>query len=222
MTIEKLEKLKSEFETEVWIWLYEAMSLCFWEYDCGYYAYSDDSAIILDEEWFAEVVNQLKSLCLERISSRETLEAKHINWFAKVSDEKCFNPKKARYSRMYTAMKPFLDEETIKNNLSKNATICFNPYMILNYPDKNCPLVFQPSKELLEQYSFIKKIYCWASRVVLYYYIDADEYKAFRSWDIVVEPKDILELNLRYLHPFHRGAIQSNNFKLLNKWTNEL
>ncbi len=222
MKLDKLEMLKSKFETEVWISLYEAMSLCFWEYDCSYYAYNDDSAIILDEDWFTEVVNQLKSLCLERISSKETLEAKHIKCFAKVSDEKCFNPEKARCSRMYTAMKPFLDEEIIKNNLSKNATICFNPYMLLNYPDKDCPLIFQPSKELLEQYSFIKKKYSWASRVVIYYYIDADEYKAFRSGDIVVEAKDILELNLRYLHPFHRWAIQQNNFNLLINYTNEL
>ncbi len=222
MSIATLNKLKSEFETEVWISLYEWLSLCFWDYDCGYYAYSDDSAIILDEKWFTEVVNQLKLLCLERISSKETLEAKHIKWFAEVSDEKCFYPEKARYSRMYTAIKPFLDEEIIKNNLSKNATICFNPYMLLNYPDKDCPLIFQPSKELLEQYSFIKKKYSWASRVVIYYYIDADEYKAFRSGDIVVEAKDILELNLRYLHPFHRWAIQQNNFNLLINYTNEL
>lgn len=215
MTIEKLEKLKSEFETEVWVWLYEALNLWFWNYDCEYYAYNDESAIRLDEGWFTEIVNQLKTLCLERISSKETLEAKHIKCFAKVSDEKCFNPEKARYSRMYTAIKPFLDEEKIKNNLSRNATLCFNPYMILNYPDINCPLIFTPSKELLEQYRFIKKKYSWTSRVVLYYYIDMEEYKSFRSWDIVVEPADMLELNLRYLHPFHRWAIQNDNFYLL-------
>ena len=173
--------------------------------------------LVYGSEKMNEVVNQLKLLCLERVSSKETLEAKHIKWFDEVSDEKCFYPEKARYSQMYTAIKPFLDEEIIKNNLSKNATICFNPYMLLNYPDKDCPLIFQPSKELLEQYSFIKRRYSWASRVVVYYYIDADEYKAFRSGDIVVETKDILELNLRYLHPFHRGVIQQNNFNLLIK-----
>ena len=211
----ELNKLKSEFETEVWIPLYDAMELYFWKYDSGYYCYDDNSATILDE-WLVKVIQELKSLCLQKTNSKEMLEAKHIKNFAKMSDEKCLHPEKARYSSRYTELKPFLNIDLIKQHLCENPTIARNPYWILNHPDDDAVLIFQPSKRLIDQYGFIKKRYSWDSRVVVYYYVSMDELKQYRSGDIIVEPEDILELNLRYLSPYQWWLIQSSSdFSLL-------
>jgi hypothetical protein len=214
--MESLSSLKDKFKWETWIELFDAMQLYYWEYNSEYFCYDDDSASILDSEWLKRTVEDLKALCLQKNYLKNKLEMKHIQSFADISDCKCEHPERTRHSWMYTSIKPFLNEDLIRKNLCEEQAICWNPYWILNHPDSDrCLCLFKPSETLLKRYSFIKKSYSWLTRIVLYYYIDMKELREFRTWDIVVEPGDILELNLRYLHPYHWGIIQSGNFRFL-------
>ena len=217
--------MEEKFQCETWTQLFNAMQLYYWEYDTRYFCYDYDSASILDDEWLKRTVEELKKLCLEKKSTKRSLEWKHIQSFFNISEDKCKHPERTRHSWMYTCIKPFLDEDLIKRNLCEHPTICWNPYWLLNNPDSDkCLCIFKPSERLLKHYPFIKKAYSWLTRIVLCYYIDQNELKEFRIGDIIIEQSDILELNLRYLHPYHRGIIQSGDFKSLEKlpWLDQL
>lgn len=213
----ELLKLKKEFELETWVLFYDAFTQYFWKYDEKYYVYDDESAQRLDEEWLKKTVEILKKLCLTDKKTRDYLEHKHIKEFLRISDLKCRHPEWARYSAIYTAMKPFINETEIRDNLCSHPLIARNPLSIIQHPDEDCVLIFKPSKRLLQEYPFIKKKYSWTSRIVLYYYISMSEYKDFRNGDIVIEPEDIVDFNRRYYHPYVWWLIQQNNFYSLNQ-----
>jgi len=209
MNITELNQLKTEFESEVKVWLYQAMEIFFGSYNPECYCFDDSSALRIDGDALKKTINELKVLCLKRNSSREIAEAKLMEEFTQASLEKSLNPKNARGSWIYVALRPFIDEATIKENLSKNPAICRNPVSLQLRPDDNCVCVFTPSQRLVSKYSFIKKCYTWESRKLNYYYIDAKELAKYRSWDLEVQEDDIVQLNFRYLHPRARGIIQA-------------
>ena len=210
MTTTELNQLKAKFESEVGVWLYQALEIFFGCYNPECYCFDDDSALRINSDNLRKTINELKALCLQKKASKEINEAKLLEEFTQASLEKSLNPKTARGSWIYVALRPFIDEATIKENLCKNPTICWNPVCLQLCPDENCVCIFTPSQRLISKYSFIKKCYTGESRKLNYYYIDAKELSKYRSWDLEIQDSDIIQLNYRYLHPRCRGIIQAS------------
>ena len=118
----------------------------------------------LNKDLLLNTIEELKTICLNDKDYKAKLEIKHINKFNNITIEKLLGGKQPRTSELYTAIKPFLNEDLIRENLIKNPTLCWNPFVLLNqnkFPGiKECICIFTPSESLFKKYNFIHKKYC--------------------------------------------------------------
>lgn len=174
---------------------------------------SEEDVNITSDENFKMVYDYLFPLAIWKEKPRKSIDAKKINSFFDDSVLRCnWFKRRDMTGEAWLIWNAFIEEDKIRNSLLKNQAICFNPLYQINWRWNTVPLIFQPSKKLMNRLKFITADYKWTH--LKWYNADLNYMKSFEHLNI--QENDIVSIYLWMYHPYIWGIIQKEEFSLLN------
>ena len=172
---------------------------------------------ITDENSFKLVYDALLSIVKDRANRRNVIIWKRIDSYFEDSYNRCLGLKrKDTTNESYMIMENFIDEDKLRDIITKNPHKWWNPLLLCNNVEGTIPCIFQPSQSLRQKYPFIIQKY-WPNRELLWADINVELLK--KETTIYINEDDIGKFYYGLYHPYIWGLIQS---KQRNKLIHEL
>ncbi len=166
---------------------------------------------------FEQVYNSLLSIVKDKANRREAINWKRIDSYFEDSFNRCLWIKRRdTTNEHYLVMENFIDEDLLRDIITKNPHKWWNPLMLCNNIKWVIPCIFQPSLKLRQRYPFIiQKL--WPSWKLIWADIDVEQLE--KEVKIYINEDDILGFYYWLYHPYIWWLIQS---KQRNKLVHEL
>ena len=172
---------------------------------------------ITDKNSFRIVYDALLAVIKDKANRREAINWKRIDSYFEDSYNRCLWLKRRdTTSENYIIMENFIDEDKLRDIITKNPHKWWNPLLLCNDIEWTIPCIFQPSIELRRRYPFITQRF-WTAWQLVWADIDVEELK--KESTIYINEDDIGKFYYGLYHPYIWGLIQS---KQRNKLVHEM
>ena len=162
---------------------------------------------------FEQVYNSLLSIIKDKANRRESINWKRIDSYFEDSFNRCLWIKRRDTTgESYLIMQNFIDEDLLKDIITKNPHKGWNPLMLCNNVKGTIPCIFQPSLALRNRYPFIIQRKNINGKLI---WVDIDVEVLKKTPTIYINEDDIGKFNYWLYHPYVRGLIQSRQWNKL-------
>ena len=172
---------------------------------------------ITDENSFRVVYDALLAVVNDRANRREAIIWKRIDSYFEDSYNRCLWLKRRdTTNESYLIMENFIDEDKLRDIITKNPHKWWNPLLLCNGIEWTIPCIFQPSLALRNKYPFIiQKL--WPKWELIW--ADIDVWMLKKETTIYINEDDIWKFYVWLYHPYIWWLIQSKQW---NKLIHEL
>lgn len=172
---------------------------------------------VTDENSFRIVYDALLAVINDRANRREAIIWKRIDSYFEDSYNRCLWLKRRdTTSEAYLIMEQFIDEDKLRDIITKNSHKWRNPLLLCNNVEGTIPCIFQPSLQLRQRYPFIIQKYDTCRRLIG---ADIDVALLKKETSIYINEDDIKSFNYWLYHPYIWWLIQTRQ---RNKLVHEL
>lgn len=212
------EQLILKFKEETWMDFFDAVP--------RFYEYLDEKVLpfvpfteaqITDENSFRIVYDNLLAVVRDRANRREAIIWKRIDSYFNDSYNRCLWLKRRdTTNESYLIMEQFIDEDKLRDIITKNPHKWWNPLLLCNGVEWTVPCIFQPSLALRQRYPFIIQRYDCHNKLI---WVDIDVEMLKKEQAIYINEDDIKSFYYWLYHPYIRWLIQTRQW---NKLVHEL
>lgn len=206
-----MDAIIQKFNQETWIDFFEAIRR-FYEYIdedlLEFVPFSEEQLADCWEENLEKISKRLVQIINSRLHRREAIDSKKIIRFFQDTLLRCNGLRRRdTTSDAYLITKNFIDEDKLRDIITKNPHKGWNPFMLCNWIGKVVPCIFQPSRQLRNRYDFITVWYNpdWS---IASAYVDTERLKDW-TWAIYINEEDILDFYYWLYHPYVWWLVQS-------------
>ena len=162
---------------------------------------------ITDGNSFKLVYDALLAVVNDRANRRNVIVWKRIDSYFEDSFNRClWLKRKDTTNESYMIMENFIDEDKLRDIITKNPHKCWNPLLLCNNVEGIIPCIFQPSLKLREKYPFIIQKYSYNKTLI---WADIDVSLLKKEHTIYINEDDIGKFYYGLYHPYIWGLIQS-------------
>lgn len=162
---------------------------------------------------FKEVYDNLIDIVKNKANRRDTINGRRIDSYFEDSFNRCLWIKRRHTNgEEYLITENFIDEDLLRDIITKNPHKGWNPLMLCNNMDWIIPCIFQPSLSLRQRYPFIiqKTSPSWK---LIGADIDTDLLK--KTSTIYINEDDIVSFYYGLYHPYIWSLVQSKQWNKL-------
>lgn len=206
-----MNKIIADFINETWMDFFAAIR--------KFYDYIDEDLLSvlpftpeqIDECWeenLKKIIKNLTKIMKERLHRRDAIDSKKIDGYFRDTHLRCNGLRRRdTTNEAYLIMRSFIDEDKLRDIITKNPHKGWNPFMLCNWITWIVPCIFLPSRKLRDRYDFLTVKYNPDGSIAAAE-VDAKRLQDYK-WTLYINEDDILSFFYWLYHPYIWWLVQS-------------